>query len=181
MTIPANLDRITALRLETLTDGRFPGNTISPFGTTFVLSEFEVSMSRGKDAKPRAVKIARAVADSAYPGFPVQALLDGKTETGWAFGDRPPADHRAAFIFPEPIVGGPDVTFTVRLNHDPAYPRQVVGKFRLSLTSFGYVAPQKSNMPDDVFKALHLAASERKEEHTNTIVKFYRTVSPFTP
>ncbi|MBI3417385.1 MAG: PSD1 domain-containing protein [Verrucomicrobia bacterium] len=178
VTIPANLDRITALRLETSTDELFPGNSITPFGTTFVLSEFEVSMARGKDAKPRAVKIARAVADSAYPGFPVQALLDGKVETGWAFGDRPPTDHRAAFIFAEAISGGPDVTFTVRLKHDPAYPRQLVGKFRLSLTSFDYVAPQKSNMPEDVFKALHLAAAERKEEHTNAVVKFYRSVAP---
>lgn len=71
--------RFTHLRIEALVDDSLPskGPGRTPHGN-FVLSELEIR----KAGQP--IRIATATADTEQPGYPASAVMDSKTETGWA-------------------------------------------------------------------------------------------------
>ncbi len=177
VTIPAALDRITALRLEALKDDSLPGNNLARAGMTFVLSEVEVLVASGPKARPHSVKIAQAAADYSQEGFPALAAIDGSLDTAWAVGGAPPKDHQAVFTFARAVPGGPDVTLTVRLKHSPHHRRQHLGRFRFSLISIDYPGLEKNALPEEVLKALRAPAGERNEDQAKAIARYYRRVA----
>lgn len=177
VTIPAPLERITALRLEVLKDDKSQGNELARSGDTFVLSEVEIQLRQGtNDCLPLKVKDVRA--DFEAQGFPALALIDGKPDTGWAQGKGPPDTRRAVFQFAEPIHGGSNVCLVVTLRHDTKYTRQTIGRFRLALSSLEWPPSEKDGVPEDVMKALKVAPEERKGEQRHLISNYYRKIAP---
>jgi hypothetical protein len=175
--LPAAPDRITALRLEVLKDEKLPGNDLARSGQTFVLSEVEIDAET--DGQPSAlVKVARVVADFEAEGFPALALMDGRSDTGWAQGGGPPSEREAVFHFAEPLQGGTNVSLTVRLRHESRFTRHTVGHFRLSLTSLELPPGAKNGVPEDVLKAIKVPPEKRDANQQKLIARHYRRVTP---
>lgn len=122
---------ITALRLETLPDDSLPykgpGRAVNG---NFTLTEFTVSVA----GQP--VRIARAQADfsqTSYGGWPVEAALDGRPETGWAIDPAEGMRHVAVFELAQPLACPPGTILEFRLDHSGR--QHSIGRWRLSTTS----------------------------------------------
>ena len=125
------MSTITAVRLETLPDDSLPqagpGRAVNG---NFTLTEFTVSVA----AQP--VRIARARADfsqTGYGGWPVEAAIDGKPETGWGIDPAEGVRHVAVFELEQPLSCQPGTVLEFRLDH--AGRQHSIGRLRLSATS----------------------------------------------
>jgi hypothetical protein len=125
---PTSIDRI---RIEVLADhSSGPGR--APNGN-FVLSELEVTVTpKDGSEPPQDVKIVRATADFAQPGFIVENAFDGKPNTGWAIDGQTHKDHAATFYFEEPVQYEHGAWWTIRLRQQYGG-FHTIGKFRVSL------------------------------------------------
>jgi hypothetical protein len=122
---------VTAIRLETLPDDSLPhkgpGRAVNG---NFTLTEFAVS------ADGRPVRIAQARADFSQTGFggwPVEAALDGKPQTGWGIDPAEGMRHVAVFELAQPLSCPPASALELRLDH--ADRQHSIGRLRLSVTS----------------------------------------------
>jgi len=169
---------ITAIRLEALTHPSLAGG-LSRGNGNFVLTRFEVGVVDEARAKPRAVKIAKALADFSQPGFPVQNAIDGKPTTGWAVAghERKGQNRTAVFVFDKPLAGGPGTTITVRLRHESQYTRHNIGRFRLSLTS-SQKPSLDGGLPADVVAALQIEPSKRTAKPQAVLRAYYESIAP---
>jgi mono/diheme cytochrome c family protein len=173
VTVPASLDSIASIRLETLGDDSLAGNGIARAGTYFVLSEFEVAVQRDGVITP--VKLASVQVNDQSEGFPGTAMIDGRPETGWA---QIYSDERAAvFHLVEPLRGGPNVQLIFRLRQTTK-PHLTVGRFRLSLSSLAQADLSEQGVPANVLSALGKEAEKRTPAETQAILAFYRSVAP---
>ncbi len=127
----AGLSTITAIRLETLPDDSLPhqgpGRAVNG---NFTLTDFRLS------AAGVPVRIARALADlsqTSYGGWPVEAAIDGKPETGWGIDPAEGVRHVAVFELAQPLSCSPDTAMEFRLDH--AGRGHSIGRLRLSATS----------------------------------------------
>jgi hypothetical protein len=175
--IPAPLDRITALRLETLTDEALPGNRIARSGQTYVLSEVAIALRRDTNAPLTPVQVRQALADSEPEAHPALALVDGRTDTAWAHPNHHSADHRAVFQLAEPVTGGSNVVLVVSLRHE-TQPRRAVGRFRLAVIGLDWMPGDKAGVPEDVLKALKTDPNKRDAQQRKAIARHYRRVAP---
>ncbi len=130
------LRRITAVRLEVLTDrtlpGRGPGRAANG---NFRLSEFRlVASTLDERAKPRLFGFGDAMADYSQTLWEVIRAIDGNVATGWSVDRDLYRPHVAIFALKEDptFPGGTRLTFA--LDHQ-AGGRQVIGRFRLSVTT----------------------------------------------
>ena len=139
VTYETTLEKITAIRLETLSHKSLPSNGPGRAENgNFVLTEFEITAELIGDDKvePRPVTIARAVADHSQEGYSVSDSIDGKPDTGWAINVKsgPANVNREAIFFPsEPIHSGSGVRLTIKMHHD-LNTNYLVGCFRLSVS-----------------------------------------------
>ncbi len=132
MTLKTDRKRITALRLEVLTDGSLPANGPgrAPNGN-IVLTKLVVAKAE-EGAKP--VKWGQASATYSQQGFDVMnvAVDNG---TGWALAPELSKPHTAVFIPEQPIVGADSGTvITVRMECESPHVQHQIGRFRLSVT-----------------------------------------------
>lgn len=175
--LPAPLERITAVRLETLNDEALPGNRIARSGQTYMLSEVEIALRTGTNTVLRPLKVGRVLASAEPDGHPALALVDGRPDTAWAHPHHHSADHRVVFQLAEPVAGGTNVSIVVTLRHE-TQPRLAVGKFRLGLSSLSWMPADKSGLPDEVLKALKVAPEKRDEKQRKSIARHYRKIAP---
>lgn len=135
LTLPVKAGRHTVLRLEVLTE-KFPDGQVgvgrNPRDPNFVLSELEVELLTGNDAKRLMLTNARA--DYSQEGWPVANALDGDKKTGWAVSPRQRERHAALFAFAEPLQIESDakLRITMRQHYGDFL---VLRRFRLSTTS----------------------------------------------
>jgi hypothetical protein len=122
---------ITAIRLETLADDSLPrkgpGRAVNG---NFTLAEFAVSVG----GQP--LRIARARADysqTSHGGWPVEAAIDGKPETGWGIDPAEGTSHVAVFELAQPLSCPPGTALEFRLDHSGR--QHSIGRLRLSATS----------------------------------------------
>jgi len=122
---------ITAIRLETLPDDslpqRGPGRAVNG---NFTLAELRLS------AAGRPVRIARARADfsqTSHGGWPVEAAIDGKPETGWGIDPAESVRHVAVFELEQSLACNPGTILEFHLHH--AGRQHSIGRLRLSATS----------------------------------------------
>ncbi|MEA2734556.1 MAG: hypothetical protein QOE14_1007, partial [Humisphaera sp.] len=152
----ANLDGVTAFRLETLTDpslprdgpGREGGKTQNKNGN-FVLSQFKVEQvdvdAAGEDVgAPVRVKIDRAEADYSQPEFDVSKAIDDFFMKGWAVGGAKNTNksHVASFYTPDKLAGKKKLIITLK----QLFPHHTLGKFRLSV---GRTPPPPTTAPTE--------------------------------
>ena len=134
LTLPVKAGRHTVLRLEVLTE-KLPDGQVgvgrNPRDPNFVLSELEVELVTGTDAKRLMLTNARA--DYSQDGWPVANALDGDKKTGWAVSPRQRERHAALLAFAEPLQLDSDakLRITMRQHYGDSL---VLRRFRLSTT-----------------------------------------------
>jgi hypothetical protein len=167
--IPADIKRVTGVRLEALPDQSLPaGGAGRSKNGNAVMTEFRVS--RLVDGKTTPVKIARAAASFSQEKFPVGDAIDGRSETGWGLYPQTGKAHELTFELAEPIAGGEVV---VELEFKSPHGQHQLGKFRLALTDA--LSPTgSSKLPAAVVKALAIPADKRNAPQAAAVRDYFR-------
>ncbi|NBO64378.1 MAG: DUF1553 domain-containing protein [Acidobacteria bacterium] len=163
------LQKITALRLELLTDATLPfnGPGRSPTGGLFLS---EVMLEVGGQRLP----FAEATADFSRVLYPIKNTIDGDTSTPWDIEAGPGLrnqDRKAVFVLRQPIevgVGGSLTISLVQKQQD----RINIGRFRLAVTD--QPGPQADPLPSPVRRILSIPASARTTAQKREVFNAYR-------
>ncbi|MEO5820665.1 MAG: PSD1 and planctomycete cytochrome C domain-containing protein [Vicinamibacteraceae bacterium] len=205
LTAKVDARRITAFRLELLTDPDLPlGGPGRSFKGTNALTEFSVETAvAGSRLKPARVKFAKATADFGdapdsvlEPLFddksgkkrvtgPVGFAIDDKEETAWGIDAGPGrrnAPRKAVFTLATPIVhpAGTQLIFLLKQNHGGWNSDDLMtnnlGRFRLSYTAAP--GPVADPLPKAVREILAVPVEKRSTTQTNAVFSYWRTTVP---
>ncbi len=128
--LEARLDpgTLTALRLEAFHPDELTGGDCD-----FLVTKIEAALLR--DDKLTPLEFALALSDDADPNHPARDALDENDHTGWGVEGGARRDlHQAMFLLAAPVeVKGGD-RLRVRLKYEGHKGRQVLGRFRLTVT-----------------------------------------------
>jgi hypothetical protein len=135
------LDRISGLRLEVFphsshTDGKY---SFSETGE-FILTNVKLLVRKRGSSQIREVTLASAVADVEGVGVDssyktVRETLDDDPRKGWTTRTKPSdIPHTAVFALEEPLVLSDDEELDIVLMQRSLAPRELMGRFRLSVT-----------------------------------------------
>jgi hypothetical protein len=182
------IDRVTAIRLEAMTDPSLPNGQVGPGDGNFLLSEVAVSViSPGSDAavaaagKPAPVKIRTAFADYEQDKYPIANAIDGKPDTHWSIdGDVLRGQRTAVFVFDKPIEAAKRAKFVVRLKQGmKTSARQMIGRARVMFTDRAETAMTPLDaLPGDVIAALQTESANRSPVQADLIVREFRRLDP---
>jgi len=156
-----DLQGITGVRLEVLTDDRLPhkGPGRQDNGNLH-LSEFRVH------AAPRATPTARKPialqnprADFNQDGWDIARSIDGNLGSAWGIYPEVGKPHQAVFEFTEPVsfAGGAALSFTLEQQHGGGH---LIGRARLSVTTAARPA-SLSLLPEPLRRILIVPADKR--------------------
>lgn len=141
---------IFAFRLEALTHETLPAQGPGRAdNSNFVLSEFEVEAASASDPeKFEKVKFTLAHADYSQTsgGYLIEKAIDGIVDgtNGWAVDGNVKHENRTAYFVASAPLGFSDGTLLrIRLRHESQFERHAIGRFRLSLSTDGALAPAK--------------------------------------
>ena len=175
ITAHTELENITAIRLEVLTDDRLPykGPGRQQNGN-FHLSEFGLyANSATRPATGTAVGWQHATADFEQAGWTAAMAIDDDMSTAWGIYPHIGDAHAAVFAVDQPIgfAGGTYLTFTL----DQLHGRQhLIGRFRLSVTTTPPpVRPDA--LPEPIVNIIRTPTNERSETQTLELTKYYLT------
>jgi hypothetical protein len=179
VTLQTDLSHVTAIKLEALTHPSLDKQSLSRGGGNFVLTSLEVEEKSASAGADQRVPLASAIADFSQDGFPVTAAIDDQADTGWAVAGHDKAENRqAAFIFAQPLTGGPGTTLTVRLRHQSQFKHHNVGRFRLSLISVDRPTLDPFGLPNEVVEGLRQPPEQRSQEQTRALERFFLANTP---
>ncbi len=155
-------ERVTALRLDLLTDDSLParGPGRASNGNLHV-SEVEVRVFRPGASQPDAAPIRRATSDFDQTGYDVAKAIDGNPATSWAVHPAVGTAHHAVFEFAAPIALEPGARLAITLRQLQGG-SHLLGRFRLSIASA--TASTLTAVSEAVETALRVAQSERTPE-----------------
>ncbi len=181
-TIETGLTQLSALRLEALTDKRFPKNGPgrAPDGN-FVLNEITLSVApKDKPMESKKVELQKALADFSQENFEVAKSIDGSNnrQQGWAVSPNAGATHWATFELKSPLTNLTDVVLTVKFTQqfnggeDKGY---TLGRFRLAGTATKSPGLSQS---EELRVLLATAAAERTKEQQDAFEKIARANDP---
>jgi mono/diheme cytochrome c family protein len=205
MTATVDARKITAFRLELLTDPNLPlGGPGRSFKGTSALTEFAVEIPAAvKTAKPTRLKFAKATADFGdppdsrlEPNFedksgkkrvtgPADYAIDGKEETAWGIDAGPGrrnAPRKAVFTLAAPVVSVAKtrLVFLLKQNHGGWNSDDLMtnnlGRFRLSYTSA--LNPAADPLPQAVREILAIPREKRTPAQINAVFSVWRTTVP---
>ncbi len=177
VTVAAPLTQVTALRLETINDERFPGADVARAGSAFFIAEIEVAGAASADARPTALRIASASANlGSEAGFDPSKAIDGDLTTAATLNRG--SSGGFALYFAEPFTGGPDARLTVRIRHSQAHPYQHLGRFRIALHDQPNPDPNPAGIPKRTLDAILKPAAERTDEDKRRIAFDFRANAP---
>jgi hypothetical protein len=167
----ADLQGITAVRLEVLTDDSLPhhGPGRQDNGNLH-LSEFRVEAAPlAKPQSRHSVPVKSAVADFDQAGWEVGRAIDGKAETAWGIYPEVGKPHEAVFVFAQPVSldGGAALTFTLEQRHGGGH---LIGRLRLSATTAP--GPGVTTLPPAVVRALAVPAERRAAAEYAELARF---------
>jgi hypothetical protein len=196
--------RITAIRLEVLTDPNLPlgGPGRSLLGL-FGLTELTVEAADAAMPQARkAVKLASATADFANPPRPLEPMfddrsnrrrltgpvafaIDGQEETAWGIDAGPGrrnVDRKAVFVLQQPLEfpQGAVLTFHLKQMHggwnSDDNQNNNLGRFRFSVTDAE--APVADPLPRRVREILSVPAERRTPDQKQLVFSYWRTTVP---
>ena len=175
VTAETNLEKITGIRLELLTDKALPAKGPGRADNgNLVLSEFKVTARPlGKlDEKPKPVKLISPQATFGQDGFPIQNAIDGNPDTGWALVPQTGKDQTAVFVLKTPAGAsdGTHLTFVFEQRYPDG--KHNLGKFRLSVTT-DKTPRLGSPVPAEVMKVLDIPAEMRTAEQRADLRRRY--------
>ncbi len=179
----SRLERITAFRIEVLTDSTLPksGPGRAP-GGEFALSVVQIETSTGQEGdEPLELEIQEAVALQEEDDYEVALVLDEGEEgelTGWSLGGLQGPNHnrQAVLVLKEDAAAGADTMFTFTLDQRLGGHR-TLGRFRLSATT----APRRllqSLVPIDTERILAVRPEDRSPEQTAALFDYYIKQQP---
>ncbi len=198
------LAKITALRLELLTDPNLPcGGPGRSFKGTCVLSEIKVEAKAIGEEKPSEKKIAAATADFEQPETPlepefddrskrkrvvgpVSMALDDKRETGWGIDQGPGRrnqSRKAVFRFENPIEleAGGELKISLVQDHggwnSDDHQNNLLGRFRISVTS-DEAQTDADPLPARVRHILAIPREQRSAAQSAEVFRYWRTTVP---
>jgi Protein of unknown function (DUF1549)/Protein of unknown function (DUF1553)/Planctomycete cytochrome C len=169
----ANLQGITAIRLEALPDERLPNGGPGriyyegPFGD-FFLSEFRVI------AGGRKAPLAKATHSYANGQDTAAAAIDGNPQTGWSIQGWQGRSHTAVFTLATPIGDAKDLRISMLFER---YYSVGLGRFRISVTTNARPAAARA-LPADIEDLLLVPAAERTPEQKQRLLNHFLTVAP---
>ncbi len=173
-----DLTQITGLRLEVLTDSRFPNK--GPGRATdgnFVLNELELLVAPKADAKQaKPVKLEKPMSDFDQDNLNIAKAVDGSANdpgNGWAVSPATGVTHWATFETHEPIGAAGGSVLTFKLHHKFA-DRWTLGRFRLAVTRSA--KPVGLSLPEDFRAILATAPEVRSEAQKNLLIAYFRAV-----
>jgi hypothetical protein len=157
------LKKITALRLEVLSDESLPvkGPGRAPNGNLH-LSEITIHI----DGRP--VSIVRAVADHDQPGWEIGKSFDGQPKTAWGIHPLEGVSHQAVFVFSESVLVEKTATVEVVLEqvHGGSH---IIGRPRLSLSDQEN-ADLGVSLPDELSRLAAVPGEMRTAEQTRKLL-----------
>jgi len=168
--------RITAIRLEALTDKRLPvsGPGRAPNGN-FVLSEFRVT-SEPLGGAAKVQTLHKPQATLSQDSFPIANAIDGQTTTGWAIANGIGKDQVALFEFKEPITSEAGTKLIIMLDQQFGQQHNI-GKFRLSITDAA-VPRLTEALPADLAAILETPADQRTPDQKAKLAQLHREQDP---
>jgi hypothetical protein len=177
VTARTSLPRVTALRLEVISDSRLPANGPGRAANgNFVLSEFRVSaMPADGKGKPVPIHFARAASDIDQEEYYAKYAIDGLPDTGWAIGPAFGRSHFAVFESKSAVDLPPGGTLTFELEQNLNFGLHNIGRFRLSATSTK-TPIRVDPLPDNVSALLAVAREKRSPEQKAQLAQYYRTI-----
>ncbi len=173
-----NLSKITAFKLEALTDPSLPGNGPGrhhPERPNFVLHEFAVKASPLAASQSQPIKLVSPWADYSQPQYKIEGATDGNPKTGWAIHPEFHKPHVATFRTEKPAgyEGGTRLTITMPQNYGET---RTLGRFRISVCAGEPPAeesPPAARVPDAIVEIIQTPAASRDEELIDKLREYY--------
>ena len=170
ITAPTALQKLTALRLEVLTDDSLPmrGPGRQDNGNLH-LTEFEASVFDAEATEPTRVKFSKATADFDQSGWTSSHAIDGNVATAWGIHPAVGQSHSAIFELEAPLELKPGTSLTVVLKqlHGTGH---VIGRWKLSATDSA--SATAAVPPELVRSAVELPVDQRSEEQRAAIAAY---------
>ncbi len=170
ITASTSLSRITALRLDVLTDESLPMKGPGRAGNgNLHLSEWEAYLFDPDSTTSVPLKFARAVADWDQEGWTIAHTLDKNTKTAWGIYPKVGESHHAVFELEEPKDLKPSSQIAVVLKqlHGGGH---LIGRFKLYATDAEGAAAEV--LPDPMLAAVKVSRAERSAEQQSAINRF---------
>jgi mono/diheme cytochrome c family protein len=173
--LPANLDEVTAIRLEVFPDDRLNGGGPGRSSNgNIVLTEARL------EVVDRPVPFRAASADFSQDDFPVASAIDGRPDTGWAIYPEVGKPHAAVFAVETPIQPEGEDVLVVTLEFRSGWPQHQPSRFRLSATNTPNPLGRDA-VPANVARLLALAPEKRTDAQLAALRTYFREkVSPET-
>ena len=183
-----------SLGIEVFQEESLPGNRLSRGADRFVLTEVDAQF--GSQKIPFVLATSTGVGELAHHS--PMAAIDGNPATGWAVSYGESRNPFLALRFAEAVTTTAETEVTVRLHHDSALRRAVIGRFRVALSAgkswpetgdpaakmrvakegnFEQAAltlPVDNGIAPDVLKALQTPEDERTEDQKTAAANFFR-------
>ena len=191
LTAPSPISRITAVRVEFLTDATLPrtGPGRANDGSYYV-TEFSIEKApAGQKEKENGTKLPfkRATSDYEKAGFPVSNVIDGDVKTHWSSDSGPGSrnqSHAMVFELSTPVEIGPESVLNFQLAQkfderiDTAGGKPNIGRFRISVS--GSPSPAADSIPREVRTILSKPRTARTPEEQARVFSFYRATANAT-
>ena len=199
LTAKSTLPRITAFRLELLTDADLPLTgpgrgtdgmcALTEFKVTIPVTKQDLKFATatadfGMEPTPLPARYNNASVKIARQLGPVSFAIDGKPETAWGIDMSPGLrnqPHDAVFTLETPLETASATEFTITLEQshsaqaDSPYNTNL-GRFRLSVTSDPTATADL--VPPAVRALFAIPAVQRSASQTHTIFRYFRTTVP---
>ncbi|MCH2026634.1 MAG: PSD1 and planctomycete cytochrome C domain-containing protein, partial [Verrucomicrobiales bacterium] len=138
-TIRAKTDiaEIGSFKIEALMDPSMTGGGLARSDSgNFVLTGFEVSITRKGSKEPESLGFASSEATFEQGSHKISASYDGNPATGWAVHEGRTVDreHEGIFRLKDKIVAGKGTVIQFILRHDSPHISHNLGRFRLSVS-----------------------------------------------
>jgi len=168
--------KITALKLELLTDDRLPsrGPGRAKNGN-FVLTELTLqAWPKGKPDQKKQIKLKNAKSDFAQDNYTIETAIDGKkpnSGNGWATSPRVGEDRFATFELETPLEFEEGVVLHFTMDQLYQDNTHSIGKFRVSVT--GDKPPVDFGHPNNIVEIVRTAADQRTEEQSKQLLDYF--------
>ena len=167
VTASSPMTRITAVRLDVLTDPSLPlqGPGRTDNGNLH-LSEFEVQAFRPGAGAGEVVRIRQATADFDQAGWTIAHAIDGDLKTAWGIHPAVGVPHHAVFELETPLeyTEGTRLAVTLKQLHGAGH---VIGRFRLSVLDGPPLTAIA--LPTEAHAALELPPDQRSGEQQTAL------------
>lgn len=162
VTAASPLPRITAVKLEAMTDDSLPHR--GPGRLTngnFHLTEIELQVFRNGGEAPELVRFQRATSDFDQASFAAPGAIDGDPKTSWAIHPRVGEPHSLIAVLAAPVTLAEGDTIVISLKQFQGG-QHLMGRFRLLVSD----APGDVTLvlPEKARRALAQPAAERSPE-----------------